>query len=401
MIRHLLRLAWNRKRNSMLLGAELLVSFLALAWVCTAVVSLWSSYRHPLGFEYREVWAIGMNTTGGKWVMQTRADSVAQRQVRRALEGFEEVVAVAQESCPPFMHCRSGQRQIVGQILDYYYSVASDQLDEVLRLDLVAGRWFEPEDEGLAVEPIVLNQKLARQLFGEGEAVGKSLIFSQKEQSRESRVVGVVSDHRFYSPFEEPGFFVFRRMSLERAGSEEGITPLSYLIRVRPGTSRSFGKQITQRLRAVVPQWVPNIKPLEEGRAEIIWEKVRFFALYLLISGSLLLMVALGLVGVLWQSVTQRTKEIGIRLATGAQARHVYVQFTGEMLVLTTVAVVVGVGLVLNSAVLDLFPGVSVGVYAAGLLSAAAVLYLLVIAASMYPGWLATQIQPAQALHYE
>jgi len=158
---------------------------------------------------------------------------------------------------------------------------------------------------------------------------------------------------------------------------------LTYLIRVRPGTPSFLEKQIAGQLRSVAPQWVPDIKQLEEGRAEIIWDRVRLYVLYILISGALLLLVALGLVGVLWQSVTQRTQEIGIRRAAGATRGQIYLQFAGEMLALTTVAVAAGAVLVVHSAALDLFPTVDLRVYAAGLLTAAAILYLLVTAAAL------------------
>lgn len=216
---------------------------------------------------------------------------------------------------------------------------------------------------------------------------------------QEISVVGVVSDHRFRGSIGNPYHYMFYRARLDRPISA-GL-PTQFLVRVHPGTPRSFEKKLYTNLRAVAPRWEATITKLDEKRAGLIRDEVRRLSLYLVVGGSLLVMVALGLVGVLWQSVTQRTREIGIRRATGAEARQIYAQFTGEMLVLTTLAVVVGVVLVLNSAVLDLFPSVGVGVYAAGLLSAAAVLYFLVIAAALYPGWLATRVQPAAALHHE
>ena len=101
------------------------------------------------------------------------------------------------------------------------------------------------------------------------------------------------------------------------------------------------------------------------------------------------------------ESVTRRTQEIGIRRAAGADAGRICLQFVGEILALTTVAVLLGVLLIFHSALFDLFPSVTAWVYTCGLLMAAAILYLLVTAAALYPGWMAARVQPAEALHYE
>ena len=62
------------------------------------------------------------------------------------------------------------------------------------------------------------------------------------------------------------------------------------------------------------------------------------------IAGFLLLMVAMGLTGVLWQTVTQRTREIGLRRAKGATAGDIRTQILGELVVMTSIAVLAGVG---------------------------------------------------------
>jgi putative ABC transport system permease protein len=401
MIHHLLKNVWNRKSGYMLLGLEFLVCFLIASAVAISGLDALNNYRRPLGFEYRDVWLVAMNPTGrssfGMEEVITEEDSTTMQQVYRTLQGFEETVVVAEDEPAPFMgSVWSDAPEINGQQVRYYLCHAGDGLNEVLRLDLVAGRWFEPSDNAAIGEPVVINQSLARSLFGDGDAVGRSVVIRDKQ---EISVIGVVSDHRFMGPFVDPYHFVFYRARLDRPISA-GL-PTQFLVRVHPGTPRSFEKKLYTSLRAVAPGWEATITKLDEKRAGLIRDEVRRLSLYLVVGGSLLLMVALGLVGVLWQSVTQRTREIGIRRAVGAEARRIYAQFTGEMLVLTTGAVVLGMVLVLHSAVLDLFPGVSAGIYTAGLLSAAAVLYGLVIAAALYPGWLATRVQPAQALHHE
>src|SRR6185436_20475381 len=78
-----------------------------------------------------------------------------------------------------------------------------------------------------------------------------------------------------------------------------------------------------------------------------------------LVAAFLIVMVALGLTGVLWQNVTKRTKEIGLRRATGATARQISLQIMGETWILTTLALVVGSVIVLQLPLLDLLPFVT------------------------------------------
>jgi putative ABC transport system permease protein len=119
------------------------------------------------------------------------------------------------------------------------------------------------------------------------------------------------------------------------------------------------------------------------------------------IAGFLLLMVSLGLIGVLWQNVTRRTREIGLRRALGAAGGDVQVQILTELLIATLAGVVLGAVVVVQVPLLNLFASVSAGVYAMALLVSAAAIGLITLAAGFYPSWLATRVQPADALREE
>ena len=114
-----------------------------------------------------------------------------------------------------------------------------------------------------------------------------------------------------------------------------------------------------------------------------------------------MLMVALGLTGRLWQSVTQRTKEIGLRRAKGATAKRIYKQILGELLVITTFGLLIGVLVVIQFPLLDFLGFATKQVYAYSLLISLALIYALTIICGLYPSRLATKVQPAEALHYE
>jgi putative ABC transport system permease protein len=114
-----------------------------------------------------------------------------------------------------------------------------------------------------------------------------------------------------------------------------------------------------------------------------------------------MLMVALGLTGVVWLNVTQRTREIGLRRAKGATARRIHRQILGELVVMTTLALAAGLVVVVQFPLLDLIAAVRPAVYAAGVVLSALAVYALTLVFGWYPSRLATAVQPAEALRYE
>jgi putative ABC transport system permease protein len=120
-----------------------------------------------------------------------------------------------------------------------------------------------------------------------------------------------------------------------------------------------------------------------------------------IVGAFLMAMVALGLVGVLWQNVVRRTRELGLRRATGATRRRIHRQISMELLLVTTLGLALGALLVIQLPILDLVPALSAGVFAAAVATAAGLLLALALSASLYPAWLAARVQPADALRWE
>ena len=398
MIRHLCRLAWNRKRGYFLLGLEMLISFLIIVVIVTMALNYLTVFYQPLGFGYRDVWWVELrpkNLAGG-FPQRSAANVVTVREVMRIIEGFEEVEVVA--LCPPPFSSSGGSQdgEYDGVRDNFRYCRVTDRLDKVLKLNLVAGRWFGEEDDALAWEPVVVTRKLARTFFGDGDPLGKTIAASELAL----RVVGVVDHYRYEGPLAHEELFLYRRLRWDRGASEQSL-PTSFLIRLQPGTPRRFEKRMRKALLPVARSWNLEVETLESRRGRSLGERIKFLRLGGRIAGFMLAMVGLGLVGVLWQNVTQRTREIGVRRASGATRGQVCAQFVGEVMVVATFAAVLGGMLIVQFAFFDLFPSVAPEVYTAGLLCAAGILYLLVSVAALYPGWLATRVQPAAALHRE
>jgi putative ABC transport system permease protein len=217
------------------------------------------------------------------------------------------------------------------------------------------------------------------------------------------RVVGVFDDFRKDGELSTPENFLFQRARLDDAVPKAGV-PRRLLVRLVPGTPASFEETIVKRLMAEAPAWSFEVEPADVMRES----KLRQYTLPLIavgtVAGFLLLMVALGLTGVVWQSVTQRIHEFGLRRAKGATIVNIRRQVLLEMGIMTSLALIVGVILLAQVPLLPLsseFKQIPVGVFTVSLAISAAAIYLLTLLCGWYPSRLATKVQPAEALHYE
>jgi putative ABC transport system permease protein len=423
MIRHLLRLVWNRKRSNLLITVEILLSFIVLTAVTTLAVFYVDNYRRPLGYDVQDIWVVSVQMHDGDLLISETSQSdgttpaagpdaeVAKRnrqralmaQLLRVLRDMPEVQVAAAASITPYSgNTWNSDIQVGGRRFRYGASAGSDELARALGLQLVRGRWFAPDDDGASWDPVVINERLAREMFPDKDPVGQ---FVSEERPGEQggprmRIVGVIGDFRKDGEYAAPENFLFNRISLD--GGEAPVEPVRELvIRVRPGTTAAFEERAVARLLAAAPDWTFQAEALTLSRETAL----RFWLAPLGIAGTvsvfLLLMVAMGLTGVLWLHITQRTREIGLRRAKGATVMNIQHQLVGEVAILTTLAVAVGVALVIQLPILQVFDVVTPGVYAVSITVSLVLIFVLTTACAWVPSRLAGAVQPAEALRYE
>jgi putative ABC transport system permease protein len=319
------------------------------------------------------------------------------RQLYLALSEFEEIEAAAGAHTPLFTFGGSfGAFRLSGRDLEFRRNEVTDDFDQVTGLTVARGRWFSKEDDGANWQPLVINQRLAREIFGGEDPVGKRI--PNVRDTDEMRVIGVVTDFRHGGEFADVENVVFVRKNLN---NPQERPPRNLLVKLRPGTTRAFEEKLTTRLQAVAKGWSFEIKPVIELRDEAFQRRLIPIIVVGVIAAFLMIMVALGLTGVLWLNVTQRTKEIGLRRAKGATARRIYQQILGELFVITSFGLLIGVLVVIQFPLLDVIGWISAKVYAWSIIISIAVIYLLTTVCGLYPSRLATKVQPAEALHYE
>ncbi|MBZ0112259.1 MAG: ABC transporter permease [Thermoanaerobaculia bacterium] len=394
MILHLLRLAWNRKGANALVIIEIFVAFLVTFAVAALGLFLWDNQRRPLGYQWQNVYAVNLETGDGRagdddW----SADQVETlRRVlieAKRLEGVDSTAAVL---TVPF---EMGGSTRTWENLRMQVNEVTDEFLEVMELELVAGRWFGPEDDGREVEPIVIDRDLARAAFGDADPVGQRLPGEPDEGGH--RIVGVVNDFREDGELSSATNYVFERKAL----NPESRLLRKLVVRAAPEVPPDFEEQLITTLRGVAPGWSFEVRSLEGMRR--ISRNFRLAPLVLsgVVGLFLLSMVGLGLIGVLWQNVTRRTRELGLRRAVGADRGRIYRQILAELFLVTTTGLLFGLLVVFQLPFLDLLGSVSEKVFAMAVTVSILIMYSLTLLCGLYPSWLATRVAAADALRYE
>jgi putative ABC transport system permease protein len=405
MTRHLLKLIWNRKRTNFLLMLELFFSFLVLFAVVTLGLFYLDNYRQPLGYDYADVWCVQVDTkTEGPMGWTPEAAEGFERVVTSVAE-LPPVVAAAPAFTAPYEEGSwSSDYMLNGRHYEYELDSVGESFKDVVGLEITRGRWFSREDDAATTfKPVVVNERMAREIFAGDDPIGKSVPQDKDSDGKprtEMRIVGVIREYRQHGEFSTPANYVFHRHT--NHGTDEQAAPLRIvLVKVRPGTPAAFEETLLARLQATARDWSFTVKPLVESREANHRARLAPVIAFGLVAGFLLLMVALGLTGVLWQNVTQRTREIGLRRAKGATIPRVQRQILGELTVMTSLALLVGVLVVVQFPLLDLLGYVRPAVFAASLAVSIAALYGVTLVCGWYPSRLATRVPPAEALRYE
>ena len=270
---------------------------------------------------------------------------------------------------------------------------------ETVGMRVASGRTFTDADTFAAPRVGVINQTLARQRFGDRDPIGAQLTphYPGADDDRPLTIVGVLEDSR-YNNLRETSTGPMMWMPLEQATYR--ITSID--LRVQPGAD-SPTQQAEAVLRSVNPYLMIRRRTTLADQVQGTAARERLlFTLSTAFGGFALLLAAIGLHGTLAYKVARRTREIGVRLALGAQRSSVVAMFVRDALALATASAVVGVPL-------SLVAGWSLRAFLFGvaprdpltMIAACGVLALTVLIASCVPAWRASRVDPAMALKAE
>jgi len=398
MLRHLLKLTWKRKSRNLMLSLEILLAFAIVFGIAAFGLRNWQLYREPVGFDGADTWSV-------KMVMGDVPDESIPAEVydtlRRSLLALPEVREVGFAAYSPYTMSTwttSFKSAQTGAAVSTHIFESSDGAAAALGIKVLAGRWFSARDDGQATRPAVLNRRMAAAMFPGRDALGQQFTDKDDNGVRTFRVIGLVEDFRNQGPLMAPVNFVMTRFD-PHAGKSRVRT---ILVKLAPGTPRGFETALNRRLKLVRNDWSYEISPLPAMRASLVKEHLIPFIVISVIAAFMLAMVAFGLFGVLWQNTTRRIPEIGLRRAVGASAGNIYGQIVAEQLLLSSSAMIVALVLLVQLPLTGaLGDTLNWPVFLGAAALSMAVIYLLSLLCSLYPGWRASRLSPTEALHYE
>ncbi len=275
--------------------------------------------------------------------------------------------------------------------------MASAGYFDTMGIARVAGRDFANESP-TAPKVAIVNETLVKKMFPGENPVGQRIVGGG---GGPYEIIGVVKNSKSRTLGEEPRAMMYRSVSQE-AGTDVSFMGYSVMVRTH-GEAAALAPALRREIQTLDPNMaIFNAESMEEHLRNALFLPRLAGTLFGVFGGVGLLLAAVGLYGVMSYSVSRRRREIGIRMALGAQAGNVQGMIVKQGLVMTAIATVVGLAAALASA--KLAAGILYGVEPHDVTTFVAVpvfLASVALLASWIPARRAAKVDPMTALRYE
>jgi predicted permease len=318
------------------------------------------------------------------------------------------VVAVAANSDLPFVGQKPwyrGEFSIQGQSSEdqkqnplVNYQAVSPDYFKVMQIPLLRGRVFDERDTfrpGRGQDVAIISDRLAKRMWPNEDPLGKRVNLND-DGSGGAEIVGVVGDVKHNSLVDDPGYDFYY-------ACYQSYAKQTHFVALTQNDPMALAKDIQRAIWQVAPDTgVFNVMPVTRLSANTIWQSRVWGLLLGIFSGIALVLATAGIYGVMAYFVTQRTREIGVRIALGAQWRDVLTLIlrSGMFLVITGLTIGLAGALTLTRLMTSLLFEVS-PTDPITLAAVALCVILATLLACYIPARRAIKVDPLVALRYE
>jgi putative ABC transport system permease protein len=367
------------------------------------------------GFDPHNVLTMRMSFTGQRWATTASVAQAIQDGMRR-VEAIPGVEVVSATCCLPLQNGLGLPFTIAGRPLTNGpftggagWQTVSPGYFEAFRIPVKRGRTFTENDDAQAAGVVIINEAMARQYWPNDNPIGARIdiargVMKPFATEPERTVIGVVGDSRDGGLNSDPGpeMFTPQAQSPDAVNVlNSGLLPLAWIIRTKT-PPQPLTPKIEAALRAATGLPVSRIESMDDVVSGSTSRQRFNMWLMTVFGASALLLAAIGIYGLMAYTVEQRTPEIGIRLALGAEGGRVQQMVVVQGMRLALVGVVLGVAA--SFGLTRLIASFLFGVQPYDPLVFVSVPLLLgavALAAVWWPARRASQVDPITALRYE
>lgn len=402
-------LSRHRLRSILVVG-EIALTIVLLAGAMLLIASLFHLWAVSPGFDSNHLWTFRMSLPPEKFKTTAQVWNFEQQMTDKlkTLPGVERVATTS--NLPLEWGFNFGIDVVSGGEKKAIYIQGrgiSPNYFQTMSIPMMRGRSFAETDTATSLPVVIVNETLARKCCNGRDPIGSVVYFGQTESNLPRgigrEIVGIVGDTRelgLDSPAPPTVFMPQSQMADDMTTYMDQAYKAAWVVKTQAPLALTDVQRLARDVDPAQP--VVNLLPMSDVVSESVGQPRFMGVLMCVFAGLALVLAAIGLYGVISYSVTQRTHEIGVRMALGARPMDVLKMVMGQGLRHALLGV--AVGLVASFAATRLLRSMLFGVQPtdpATFIAVSLVLTMVALAASYIPARRATKVDPIVALRYE